>query len=113
MARDNEWKKRSGVVYSTDPRFSYNKDTSGHTKTPDPAQQHLRVYLDRSHRKGKEVTLVKNFVGHPDDAEALCKKLKVYCGAGGSVKDGEIIIQGDQRTKVQAYLAQAGYKVKG
>ena len=103
-------KDRFGVVYSTDPDFEYQH--SGEDDEPEAlpaAQQRLRVLLDRKQRKGKEVTLVTGFVGPEDDLKALGKLLKTSCGVGGSVKDGEIILQGDHRDKVVALLREKGY----
>jgi len=113
MSRKNEWKKRSGVVYSTNPGHDYRTHGAQASTTLPPEKQHLRVLIDRKHRKGKEVTIVKGFIGSASDGEALCRKIKVYCGAGGSFKDGEIIIQGDQRRKVLEFLSHGGYNVKG
>ncbi len=95
MSDSNDWKKRLGTVYSTDPDFSYHYDEKKDVATPDPSKQTLYVQLDRKKRKGKVVTLVTGFVGKDDDLEELGKELKKKCGTGGSVKDGEIIIQGD------------------
>ena len=98
-----------GFVYSTDPNFSY-KEEQEHVETLLPAQQKLRVRLDTKHRAGKAVTLVEGFIGTAEDAADLGKKLKAYCGTGGSVKDAEIIVQGDQREKVLQWLVKNGYK---
>lgn len=109
----NDWKKRDGVVFSTNPDFKYDsQDTEEETQTLPAEKQKLIVCIDRSGRAGKQVTLVKGFVGSDDDLAALGKKLKTKCGVGGSVKDGEIIIQGDFRDKVTALLVQDGYKAK-
>jgi translation initiation factor 1 len=113
MPKKNEWKKRSGVVFSTDPTFSYREAQNESSSTLPNNKQRLRVYIERNHRQGKEVTIVKNFVGTTADAEGLCRKLKIHCGAGGSVKDSEIIIQGDQRQKVLSYLKEEGFEAKG
>lgn len=113
MPRKNEWKKRSGVVYSTDSSYKYTEHQRSGSKSLPNGKQNLRVYIERNHRQGKEVTLVKNFIGTGEDAEALCRKLKMHCGAGGSVKEGEILVQGDQRQKVIAFLSKEGYRVKG
>jgi translation initiation factor 1 len=99
-----------GVVYSTDPGFK-QETTPEITETPAPALQQLRVSLDTKHRGGKAVTLVTGFTGKEEDLETLGKQLKNYCGTGGSVKDGEVIIQGDQRDKVFQWLQGKGYKV--
>lgn len=110
---DNDWKKRLGVVYSTNPDFAYNEeDASAEMDTPAPEKQRLIVSLDRSGRAGKQVTLVKGFVGTSEDLEALGKTLKVKCGVGGTAKDGEITVQGDLRDKVTALLTGMGYKAK-
>jgi translation initiation factor 1 len=102
----------SPLVYSTDP--NYLPPTFDETiETLDPASQPLRVILETKHRAGKTVTIVYGFVGSEDDMNALSKLLKNHCGTGGSVKDGEIIIQGDHRQKVFQFLKQKGYnKVK-
>ena len=99
---------RNGFVYSTDPSFKFEEET-GPIETLAPAQQKLRVWLETKHRGGKAATIVKGFVGQEEDREELGKKLKGFCGTGGSVKDDEIIIQGDQREKVLQWLQKAGY----
>ncbi|MFT3705972.1 MAG: translation initiation factor [Agriterribacter sp.] len=98
-----------GYVYSTDPTFSFKEATNNTTTLP-PEQQQLRVILDTKHRAGKSVTLIYGFKGSDDDLETLGKKIKNACGTGGSVKDGEIIIQGDHREKVVQWLQKNGYK---
>jgi len=98
-----------GFVYSTDPNFRFEEEQE-QVKTLPPEQQKLRVWLDTKQRAGKAVTLITGFVGIPEDLEELGKKLKNYCGTGGSAKDGEIIIQGDQREKVMLWLLKNGYK---
>ena len=107
MSKKNKPDNR-GFVYSTDPDFQFQQDESS-TTTLLPAQQKLRVRLETKHRAGKAVTVVEGFVGKPEDLEELGKKLKTYCGTGGSAKDGEIIIQGDQREKVLQYLLKNEY----
>ena len=107
-----DWKSRLGVVYSTNPEFTYNKGAEDEPDTLPPQQQNLLVSLDRKHRKGKSVTLVRGFIGKNDDLDALAKKLKSKFGVGGSAKDGEIIIQGDFVLKVIEYLVAEKYKVK-
>ena len=99
----------SGLVYSTDPNFKLEEDNIGEQETLPAAQQKLRILLDKKQRAGKSVTLVEGFVGKDADMEALEKKLKTFCGTGGSVKDGEIIIQGDNRDKVLQWLHKNGY----
>lgn len=101
-----------GIVFSTDPLYSFENHESS-VDTLAEAQQRLTIRLDTKQRAGKAVTLVQGFSGKPGDLEELGKKLKNYCGTGGSVKDGEIIIQGDQRDKVFQWLVKNGYsKVK-
>ncbi len=98
-----------GYVYSTNPDFSF-KEENNTTATLPPQQQPLRVVLDTKHRAGKSVTIVYGFKGSNEDLEMLGKKLKNACGTGGSAKDGEIIIQGDQRDKVIQWLQKNEYK---
>ncbi len=112
MAKKNDWKKRDGVVYSTESNFDYTYDQAGEAETLPPQQQQLRVLLDKSMRAGKQVTLVTGFVGTATDLEQLGKLLKSKCGVGGSVKDGEVIIQGDHRDKILQLLQKEGYKAK-
>ena len=102
-------KKRSGIVFSTDPDFEYEYDQQEEAEELPTNQQKLRVMIDRKKRKGKEVTLVTGFVGPEDSLKDLGKFLKSKCGVGGSVKDGEIIIQGNQRDKVVDLLIKKGY----
>lgn len=110
--RDNDWKKRDGVVYSTADNFDFDEGEQEATETLPPKQQHLKVMLDKKSRGGKQVTLVSGFVGNEDDLKSLGKALKTKCGVGGNTKDGEIIIQGDHREKVLELLVQEGYKAK-
>jgi translation initiation factor 1 len=98
-----------GFVYSTDPNFQFEEEQQALQTLP-PEQQKLRVWLDTKQRAGKAVTLITGFVGINDDLEELGKKLKNACGTGGSAKDSEIIIQGDQREKVMQWLLKNGYK---
>ena len=99
----------SGLVYSTDPNFKLEEDNIGEQETLPAAQQKLRIVLDKKQRAGKAVTLITGFIGKETDMEELGKKLKTFCGTGGSVKDGEIIIQGDNRDKVLQWLQKNGY----
>lgn len=109
---DNDWKARLGMVYSTNPDFAYTTAEVEEAETLPPAQQQLRVWLDRKQRGGKVVTLVRGFVGRDEDLQALGRMLKTRCGVGGAAKEGEIIIQGDHRDRVVNLLVQAGYGCK-
>jgi translation initiation factor 1 len=99
-----------GLVYSTDPNFKLPEDEGGEQETIETSQQKLKIRLDTKHRAGKAVTLVEGFIGSNPDREELGKKLKSFCGTGGSVKDGEIIVQGDNRDKILQWLLKNGYK---
>ena len=100
---------KTGYVYSTDPNFRFEQE-SHRQETLKPAEQKLKVRLDTRNRAGKAVTLVEGFIGTNDDLEELGKKLKAYCGTGGSAKDSEIIVQGDQREKILQWLLKNGFK---
>ena len=106
----NDWKKKLNVVYSTNPDFEYEQDETPQEETLAKEKQLLRIKLDTKQRRGKAVTLITGFVGQDEDLNDLGKLLKVKCGVGGSVKDGEIIVQGDMRNKVLAILQKEGYK---
>ncbi len=98
-----------GLVYSTDPGFKLPKENIEEAETLPASAQQLRIRLDTKHRAGKVVSLIAGFVGKQNDLEELGKKLKSFCGTGGSVKDGEIIVQGDNRDKILQYLLKNGY----
>ena len=106
----NDWKKKLNIVYSTNPEFEYEQDETLQEETLAKEKQSLRIKLDTKQRRGKVVTLVTGFVGQEEDLNDLGKLLKVKCGVGGSVKDGDIIVQGDMRNKVLAILQKEGYK---
>ena len=112
MAKKNDWKKREGVVFSTDENFTFQQQQNNEAQTLPPQQQNLRVLLDKNNRAGKQVTIVTGFIGNSHDLDQLGKLLKSKCGVGGSVKDGEVLIQGDVRDKVLQVLQQGGYKAK-
>ncbi|MCU7548534.1 translation initiation factor [Chitinophagaceae bacterium LB-8] len=109
MSKKNKSDK-FGFVYSTDPNFQFEGEEQERQDTLPPQQQKLKVKLETKHRGGKTVTLIDGFVGQEEDLEDLGKKLKNFCGTGGSAKDGEVIIQGDQREKVMQWLLKNGYK---
>ena len=99
----------SGLVYSTDPNFKLPEENTDDIETLSPGQQNLRIRLDAKQRAGKVVTLIQGFEGKEVDLEELGKKLKSFCGTGGSVKDHEIIIQGDNRDKILQWLLKQGF----
>lgn len=110
MSKKN--KNIQGVVYSTNPDFEYQHQQDEVFETLANEKQDLRVMLDKKQRAGKAVTLITGFIGKNEDLEVLGKLLKTKCGVGGTVKDGEIMIQGDFRDKILLLLQQSGYKAK-
>jgi translation initiation factor 1 len=109
--KKNSLSDLGGIMYSTNPDFEYEQEIDD-TVTPPNQQQDLRVMLDKKNRGGKAVTLITGHKGKTEDLEILGKMLKNKCGVGGSVKDGEILIQGDVRDKIVNILQKEGYKVK-
>jgi translation initiation factor 1 len=101
--------KIQNVVYSTNPNFAYEFEQSDDLQTLPPQQQRLYVSIDRKQRAGKEVTLVEGFVGAEEDLKDLGKLLKSKCGVGGSVKDQEILIQGNFKQKIFDLLLKEGF----
>jgi translation initiation factor 1 len=99
---------KNGFVFSTNPNFDFDDDQI-EQETLLPAQQKLRIQLETKHRGGKAATIISGFIGLNDDLEKLGKQLKSSCGTGGSVKDGEILVQGDNREKVLQWLLKNGY----
>ncbi len=108
MSKKNKPDSR-GFVFSTDPNFRFEEEGNEEQATLPPARQLLKVMLDSKNRAGKTVTVIFGFTGTNTDLEELGKKLKNYCGTGGAVKDGEIIVQGDQREKVMQWMVKNGY----
>lgn len=104
-------KRPRGIVYSTDPAFRYDWDEHAEPETPAPAGQNLRVYLERL-KGNKKLTVIKGFIGSSGDLAELGRNLKSACGTGGSVKDGDILVQGDHREKIVEILTEQGYGVK-
>ena len=98
-----------GFIYSTDPNFHFEEEQSIEETLLSP-QQKLRVKLETKHRGGKVVTIVTGFIGKDDDLQELAKKIKHFCGTGGSAKDGEIIVQGDNCEKILQWLLKNDYK---
>ena len=109
MSKKNKSDSNS-FVFSTDPNFKFEEEPEEVQETLQPGQQKLKVILDKKQRAGKAVTIVENFVGKEEHLEELGKKLKNFCGTGGSVKERQIIIQGDQREKVLQWLIRNEYK---
>lgn len=107
MANKNK-SDRNGLVYSTDPNFKFEQEEEN-VDTLEPSAQKLRVWLDSKSRGGKTVTLITGFVGMENDLNTLGKNLKNFCGTGGNTKDGEIIIQGNQREKILQWLLKNKY----
>ena len=107
--KQNDWKDRLNVVYSTNPDFKYETPEEESQETLPNEKQALKIALDKRNRGGKSVTLITGFTGNEHDLLALGKMLKVKCGVGGSVKDGEIMVQGDFRKKIQELLQKEGY----
>ncbi len=99
--------KKRNIVYSTNPNYNYEEEEDSDTLEND--EQQLKVMIDRKQRKGKSVTLVTGFIGSSDDLKSLSKLLKSKCGVGGSIKDSEILIQGEFKDKVADLLINMGY----
>lgn len=112
MAKKNDWKKRDGIVYSTESDFSFSYQGGNEQETLPAHQQILKISLDKGGRAGKQVTIISGFIGTSGDLETLGKLVKSKCGVGGSVKNGEVLIQGDLRDKIVQVLQGAGYKAR-
>ncbi len=108
----NKNKNRVGVVFSTNPEFIYETNDEPVIETLLPKDQKLKILLDTKTKKGKKITVLQGFIGKTEDLETLAKALKNYCGAGGSTKDGEILIQGDFCAKITQYLQEKEYQIK-
>ncbi len=108
-SKNNDWKSRLGVVYSTNPDFSFETEENEESPTLPKEKQKLRVGIERKNRGGKVVTVVQGFKGQECDLKELGKFLKTRCGVGGAVKDGEIIIQGEWKERLVELLRTNGY----
>jgi len=107
--RNNDWKERLNIVYSTRPDFQYSYAEKEGIATLPKEKQLLRIVLDKKNRGGKTVTLINGFTGSENDLQELGKLLKMKCGVGGSAKEGEILIQGDFRNRILTILHTEGY----
>jgi len=103
-------KNYSGIVYSTNPDFKLNHESHDESLSCTPDNQKIRIRLETKHRAGKAATIIDGFIGTEIEREDIVKKLKSFCGTGGSSKDGEMMIQGDQRDKVLSWLQKNGFK---
>ena len=105
-------KHRKNIVFSTDPDFQYEYEKKNESVTLPPEQQQLKLLIDRKSRKGKEVTIIRDFCGTQEEINKICKKIKTKCATGGSVKNNEIIIQGNCRDKIKDILLSENYKIQ-
>lgn len=111
MSKKDKKNKEDGLVYSTNSNLSFNKDDENEDESLNPGEQSLRIHLDRM-GGGKLLTRIVGFVGSEEEIEKLGKELKQKCGVGGTVKNNEILIQGEHRDKILALLIKNGYKAK-
>ncbi len=107
--KNNDWKDRLNIVYSTNPDFNYESQEECEPETLDRKQQKLRVAIEKKGRGGKTVTVINGFIGKEDNLKELGRLLKTKCGVGGSVKDGEILIQGEFKQRIIDLLKAEGY----
>ena len=107
--KNNDWKERLNIVYSTRPDFQYSYAEKEDVITLPKDKQLLRITLDKRNRGGKKVTLITGFTGNEEGLQTLGKLLKMKCGVGGSAKEGEILIQGDFRNRLIEILHKEGY----
>lgn len=107
--KNNDWKDRLNIVFSTNPNFNYECIEEEQTETLPKSQQKLRISMEKKGRGGKTVTLIRGFIGTEEDLKNLGKLLKTKCGVGGSAKEGEIIIQGDFKHRIIELLKAEGY----
>ncbi|MDP2088080.1 MAG: translation initiation factor [Flavobacteriaceae bacterium] len=108
--KSNSLSDLGGFIFSTDAAFVFEKEEIQETLSPN--KQYLEALFSNKGRAGKTATIVKGFIGTEEDLKLLGKLIKTKCGVGGSVKDNEIIIQGNYRDKVMEILKNEGYNVK-
>jgi len=101
-----------GFVFSTNENEDFSGFVENNSETLDPKDQQLEAHFSNKGRGGKTVTVISGFQGSDSELKTLGKLLKTKCGVGGSVKDGEIIIQGKHRDKIMKILQNEGYPVK-
>jgi translation initiation factor 1 len=99
------------LVYSTNKNMDLNDEQNDEAAIP-YKQQDVRIWLEKNHRGGKEVSVIKNYIGNKNQLEELCREIKTKCGTGGSVKNGEILIQGNHREKISELLSSKKIKNK-
>lgn len=108
-----DWKEKLGLAFNIDPASVQNEpEEEIIEESTTICKQRLDVMLDKRNRNGKKVTLIVNFDGSEEALKTLAKELKQHCGVGGSARGGEILIQGDFREKILAYLKAKGYKAR-
>ena len=107
--KKNDWKDRLNIVYSTNPDFNYTTEENEEAETLPKNQQKLRVSIEKKGRGGTTVTLIRGFVGKEEDLKELGRTLKAKCGVGGSVKDGEVLVQGEFKQRITELLKEEGY----
>ena len=107
--KKNDWKDRLNIVYSTNPDFNYTTEENEEAETLPKSQQRLRVSVEKKGRGGKTVTLIRGCVGTEEDLKELGRLLKAKCGVGGSVKDGEMLVQGEFKQRITELLKAEGY----
>lgn len=110
-----DWKDKLAQSFNIDTSKIEEEPVAEEKETENtelPGKQNLKIMLDKRNRKGKAVTIIYDFEGSDEALKVLAKEIKAQCGAGGSARGGEILIQGDVRTKVQEILTKKGYKAK-
>lgn len=111
MAKKQKRDEEDGLVFSTNRDLSFDRQDDTEEESRAANEQDLRIHLDRL-GGGKMLSRVAGFAGNEADLEKLGKELKQKCGVGGTVKKGEILIQGDHRDKILVILQKAGYRAK-